>query len=125
MKYGYVRSDGYLQFYTTNGEPQDLPGLTRVELTDDIPPGPAGHSYHWGAQQWQDNRPPEYFAAKARQDRDQLLVDSDWTDTLSAKTRLGDTLYQEWQTYRQALRDVPQQAGFPTNITWPTAPSST
>lgn len=28
----------------------------------------------------------------------------------------------EWATYRQALRDIPQQAGFPTDITWPTKP---
>jgi len=27
-----------------------------------------------------------------------------------------------WATYRQALRDVPQQAGFPSDINWPTTP---
>jgi len=27
-----------------------------------------------------------------------------------------------WKTYRQALRNVPQQTPFPNNITWPTAP---
>jgi hypothetical protein len=27
-----------------------------------------------------------------------------------------------WTTYRQALLDIPQQAGFPDNITWPTSP---
>ncbi len=27
-----------------------------------------------------------------------------------------------WRAYRQALRDVPQQAGFPASINWPTAP---
>jgi hypothetical protein len=30
---------------------------------------------------------------------------------------------QEWANYRQALLDVPQQAGFPENITWPTKPA--
>lgn len=29
---------------------------------------------------------------------------------------------QEWRDYRQALLDVPQQPGFPDNITWPTKP---
>lgn len=29
---------------------------------------------------------------------------------------------QAWATYRQALLDIPQQAGFPTDITWPTKP---
>jgi hypothetical protein len=28
----------------------------------------------------------------------------------------------EWATYRQALRDVPSQAGFPNTITWPSEP---
>ena len=28
----------------------------------------------------------------------------------------------EWSTYRQALLDVPQQSGFPHDITWPTKP---
>ena len=38
-----------------------------------------------------------------------------WADLTSDKQA-------EWATYRQALLDVPQQAGFPTNITWPTKP---
>lgn len=36
---------------------------------------------------------------------------------------VGDrTMTAEQSTYRQALRDVPAQAGFPDNITWPTKP---
>ena len=35
---------------------------------------------------------------------------------------LADKITDEWKTYRQALRDVPAQAGFPDNITWPTKP---
>mgnify|MGYP006296069115 CR=1 FL=1 len=53
--------------------------------------------------------------------RKQLLQESDWTDTVSAQTRL--TNYAEWQTYRQALRDIPQQSGYPTDIVWPTPPA--
>ena len=33
-----------------------------------------------------------------------------------------DYVTDEWRTFRQALRDVPQQAGFPENITWPVWP---
>jgi hypothetical protein len=54
--------------------------------------------------------------------RIKLLEESDWTDTLSAKTRLGETLYNQWQEYRQALRDITNQDGFPENIIWPTLP---
>jgi hypothetical protein len=57
--------------------------------------------------------------------RKQLLDSSDWTDTLSAKTRLDETLYNQWQTYRQQLRDITTQAGYPLNVTWPTQPGST
>lgn len=56
--------------------------------------------------------------------RQSLLVSSDWTDTLSARDRLGETLYQKWQTYRQALRDVPAQPGYPASIVWPTSPAA-
>ena len=34
-----------------------------------------------------------------------------------------DYVTDEWRTFRQALRDVPTQAGFPENITWPVEPS--
>jgi len=54
--------------------------------------------------------------ATARIKRDALLVASDpWA--------APDRITVAWTEYRQALRDVPAQAGFPTNITWPTKPS--
>jgi len=54
-------------------------------------------------------------ATNVRNQRTQLLSDSDWTqiaDSTADKTA--------WATYRQALRDVPLQAGFPWTIDWPT-----
>jgi hypothetical protein len=69
--------------------------------------------------------PLEIQAVIVRDRRNALLTASDWTDTLSAKTRLGDALYNAWQDYRQILRDIPQQAGFPTNVAWPEPPSPT
>lgn len=62
--------------------------------------------------------------AQAREKRMRLLQLSDWTDTASAPTRLGQTLYDAWQEYRQALRDLPKQSGYPSNINWPTAPAN-
>ena len=38
-------------------------------------------------------------------------------------TNLSPNQQQEFRTYRTALLDVPQQSGFPTNITWPTKPA--
>ena len=54
-------------------------------------------------------------ATQLRADRDALLAASD-------HMALADRITDAWRTYRQALRDVPTQAGFPTNITWPTEP---
>jgi hypothetical protein len=34
----------------------------------------------------------------------------------------GVPVSAEWVAYRQALRDIPQQPGFPDNIQWPTKP---
>ena len=59
----------------------------------------------------------EQLAARARSERDALLKESDWTQVPDAPV---DQV--AWAEYRQALRDVPQQAGFPTDIDWPTKP---
>ena len=59
----------------------------------------------------------EQLAAQARSERDALLKESDWTQVPDAPV---DQV--AWKDYRQALRDVPQQAGFPIDINWPTKP---
>lgn len=55
-------------------------------------------------------------AAEVRKQRDKKLSATDWR----ASSDL--TLSTEWAAYRQALRDVPTQEGFPHNIIWPTEP---
>lgn len=59
----------------------------------------------------------ELEAAVARARRNALLAESDWTQLADAPV---DSL--AWANYRQALRDVPAQPGFPLNIVWPVAP---
>ena len=59
-----------------------------------------------------------------RQQRNLLLADSDYTDTLSAKLRLGDIVYDEWQVYRQKLRDIPQNYTESNSVVWPIAPKA-
>ena len=56
-------------------------------------------------------------AANVRSERDGKLDNSDWTQIADAPVDKA-----AWATYRQALRDVPAQAGFPHNVTWPTKP---
>lgn len=75
--------------------------------------------FNWQTKQWEDNL--EIAKQQALTKRQQLLSASDWTDTVSAQTRL--TNYTEWQTYRQALRDIPQQTGYPIDIVWPITPT--
>lgn len=60
---------------------------------------------------------------EVRRLRNDLLSETDYTDTLSAKTRLGDILYTEWQEYRQVLRDIPQAYTDTTQIVWPLSPN--
>jgi len=55
-------------------------------------------------------------ALDARKERNLLLVE---TDVWALSDR---TMTAEQTAYRQALRDITGQAGFPTNITWPTKP---
>ena len=59
-------------------------------------------------------------AKAARRDRDELLAECDWTQIPDSP--LDSTTKASWATYRIALRDVTEQSGFPTDITWPTAP---
>jgi hypothetical protein len=62
----------------------------------------------------------ESKAVQVRVDRDRLLSNSDWRVVKAMET--GIVLSTEWVTYRQALRDVTQQLGFPWTIEWPTQP---
>jgi len=59
-------------------------------------------------------------ATAARATRDGLIASCDW---MAIKAFEGGTgVATEWATYRQALRDVSAQEGFPNNITWPEKP---
>ena len=59
-------------------------------------------------------------AENQRAERDKKLAACDWTQL--ADSPLTDEQKTAWGTYRQALRDVPAQDGFPWEITWPSEP---
>lgn len=52
--------------------------------------------------------------------RNDLLLKSDWTQFPNSP--LSETKKQEWDTYRQALRDLPANTTDPENPIWPTPP---
>lgn len=55
-------------------------------------------------------------AEAVRSQRDELLAETDWTANSDV------IMSAEMAVYRQALRDITNQAGFPENIDWPTKP---
>tara|TARA_R110000851_G_scaffold133828_1_gene268832 strand:- start:55 stop:336 length:282 start_codon:yes stop_codon:yes gene_type:complete len=56
-------------------------------------------------------------AAEIRTERDAKLTESDWTQVVDAPVDQA-----AWATYRQGLRAIPDQAGFPNEVNWPTEP---
>ena len=64
-------------------------------------------------------------AQSARAERDQRLLPVDAIAGNALRwAALSEASQSKWATYRQALLDVPQQAGFPDNITWPQEPAT-
>lgn len=57
----------------------------------------------------------EEKAQEIRAKRDRLLSQTDWTQTVD-NPLAGD---EDITAYRQALRDIPEQTGFPWNVEWP------
>lgn len=58
----------------------------------------------------------EIPARKARRQRDRLISRTDWWASSDI------VMTEEQKAYRQALRDITNQEGFPSNIVWPTEP---
>ena len=65
----------------------------------------------WNAKQW----------SLIRMNRDGLLSSSDWTQMPDSP--LTDAKKQAWASYRQALRDLPENTTDPENPVWPTKPN--
>jgi hypothetical protein len=57
------------------------------------------------------------FDVEIRSKRNSLLYASDWTQVADAPVDKT-----AWATYRQALRDITSQEGFPENVVWPIKP---
>jgi hypothetical protein len=59
-------------------------------------------------------------ADEVRQQRDQLLTATDWRVIKATETQTPES--PEWMQYREDLRNIPQQQGFPWNVVWPSQP---
>lgn len=106
-------------FDTVSGEP------SRYEAFGALPPNltklPMPSMFHdFDGNAWLLNEQKEAadLAMRARSERDYLLAMSDWTQVSDAPEFSNDA----WRGYRQDLRDIPEQSGFPRSIVWPISP---
>lgn len=84
----------------------------------DMPQRPGEfYSFNYSTAQWVLDTVALERSIRAR--RDGLLASTDWTQMpdVAADTK------QKYAEYRQLLRDVPQQDGFPEAVVWPTPPA--
>jgi len=65
-----------------------------------------------------DDTPAPDLETPIRQQRNALLAASDWTQVADAPVDQA-----AWAAYRQSLRDITQQSGFPDEVAWPTMPA--
>jgi hypothetical protein len=103
------------------------PELTDTQVLEEDPPVFSNEDQRW-TQVWRvrDMTAEEITqrndaqAAQVRAQRDAKLAETDWIVTKNLE--LNANIPGAWEVYRQALRDVPAQAGFPWTITWPVQP---
>lgn len=85
----------------------------------DMPAKPDGEAYFdFDSKQWE----PDFAqqSSLVKNQRDQLLSQSDWTQI--PNNPLTPAKQQEWAVYRQELRDITSQSGYPFNVIWPVQP---
>lgn len=82
-----------------------------------IPPSPNElMSFDYESKSWIDNESKAIKITDIK--RKVLLQESDWTQLPDVPLETK----QAWATYRQALRDITIQEGYPFNVIWPTKP---
>jgi hypothetical protein len=112
--YQYVYEDGVEKHYTGKWWTKYSIGPVFTDITDadgnvtTAAEQEAAHKATMDAAQ----------AASVRNERNKLLADSDWTQ-VDDSTGVDK---ESWATYRQALRDLTAQVGFPWTIVWPVYP---
>lgn len=60
------------------------------------------------------------LATEVREKRDRLLTETDWTQVVD--TALNANKQEEYKLYRQELRDITEQEGFPYKVVFPVKP---
>lgn len=126
MIYAFVDSNSYVVFTTSSPQyPEPIPDLTIVELQQDIGNCPAqGYRYSITTNSWVDARTDQQkyndAASEILKTRNVYLYSSDWTQI--PNNPLTTQKQEQWAVYRQQLRDITTQSGYPFNVVWPTQP---
>jgi hypothetical protein len=74
--------------------------------------------FDWSIHKWIDNSSNASYLIINK--RNKLLYESDWTQI--PNNPLTAEQQQAWAVYRQELRDITSQSGYPFNVIWPTPP---
>jgi hypothetical protein len=94
-------------FYIENGEAVEIPSK------------PDQYSvFDFTTKQWVQDETMAVSDVSSKRQR--LLYASDWTQLPNGP--LTTVQQAAWATYRQELRDIPSQSGYPFNVVWPVAP---
>ena len=96
---------GFSTHYVVNGEPVPMPPKPTVFA-----------EFNYQTLQWDANT--AQAEAAVRKERDTLLAATDWTQLPDVPQDTREL----WATYRQALRDITLQEGFPLDVVWPDQP---
>lgn len=100
--------------------------LATGAVVDWTPPAPADTAlatwtWHADARRWVATRTTAALALQVRAQRAAMLAACDWV--VARATEQGAPVPSAWATYRQALRDIPEQEGFPATVVWPAQPT--
>jgi hypothetical protein len=120
-----------MEFPRYNGDIQADPAGAEdyAPVTDTPPPdfNPERETLAYGVPEQRNNvwyvtwvvnpYPDEVGASRVRSERNAKLAETDWTQLVDSPVD-----HAAWFEYRQALRDITAQTGFPWTVEWPTQP---
>jgi hypothetical protein len=109
-------SDGHLVVGSTHYTQYQEGDIEVIENPENVPSDFSVFKYLYIAPDFVVTSDYTEVCEEQRTERNTLLKETDWWAVSDR------TMTQAETDYRQALRNVPQQDGFPTDITWPTKP---
>jgi len=107
----------YGMYSYTRPTPEEYDSLAWRLIDDDFVQDADGN---WSLPYKLEAHPLADAEANVRSYRGGLLSESDWIVTKSVEA--GQAVPADWATYRQELRNITDQEGFPYSVVWPAKP---